>query len=124
MASFQTKGFVVVALVSDGIILVGDSAGQANPLLLEGIRYAIEFGRLAGEVGARSLSKNAVMSSLMEYDTICREKLESKIKSALKVAHRWIGLSDDEWDKEWKYLRICLQTSSLILSKGNLQQAR
>ena len=72
--------------VSDGIILVGDSAGQANPLLLEGIRYAIEFGRLAGEVGARSLSKNAVMSSLMEYDTICREKLESKIKSALKVS--------------------------------------
>ena len=85
MASFQTKGFVSCT-VSDGIILVGDSAGQANPLLLEGIRYAIEFGRLAGEVGARSLSKNAVMSSLMEYDTICREKLESKIKSALKVS--------------------------------------
>ena len=91
--------------VSDGIILVGDSAGQANPLLLEGIRYAIEFGRLAGEVGARSLSKNAVMSSLMEYDTICREKLESKIKSALKVQHRWIGLSDDEWDKELEILK-------------------
>ena len=33
--------------VSDGLILVGDSAGQANPLVLEGIRYAIEFGRLA-----------------------------------------------------------------------------
>ena len=51
------------------------------------------------------MSKNAVMSSLMEYDTICREKLESKIKSALKVQHRWIGLSDDEWDKELEILK-------------------
>ena len=29
--------------------MVGDSAGQSNPLVLEGIRYAIEFGRLAGK---------------------------------------------------------------------------
>ena len=29
-------------------MLVGDSAGQANPLVLEGIRFAIEFGRVAG----------------------------------------------------------------------------
>ena len=33
MASFQTKGFASLH-VSDGIILVGDSAGQANPLLV------------------------------------------------------------------------------------------
>ena len=31
--------------VYNNLILVGDSAGQANPLLLEGIRYAIKFGR-------------------------------------------------------------------------------
>ncbi|MGI0049140.1 MAG: NAD(P)/FAD-dependent oxidoreductase, partial [Nitrososphaera sp.] len=43
--------------VADGLLMVGDSAGQSNPLVLEGIRYAIEFGRLAGEVGARSLSR-------------------------------------------------------------------
>ena len=38
--------------VYDNLILVGDSAGQANPLVLEGIRYAIMFGRVAGEVAA------------------------------------------------------------------------
>jgi flavin-dependent dehydrogenase len=29
--------------------------GQVNPLVLEGTRYAIEFGRLAVEVGVDSL---------------------------------------------------------------------
>jgi digeranylgeranylglycerophospholipid reductase len=75
--------------VSDGLILVGDSAGQSNPLVLEGIRYAIEFGRLAGEIGTRSLSQDSDKASLMEYDRIVRKKIESKIKAALKVQARW-----------------------------------
>jgi digeranylgeranylglycerophospholipid reductase len=91
--------------VFDGLILVGDSAGQANPLLLEGIRYAIEFGRLAGKVGAKSLSENSVKASLIEYERIWRSKIESKINSAIKVQSRWIGLSDEEWNKEIEILR-------------------
>src|SRR3970282_626718 len=63
--------------VYDNLILVGDSAGQANPLVLEGIRYAIMFGRVAGEVSAKA-----------------------KINSASKIQDRWISLSDEEWDKE------------------------
>src|SRR6185503_14877364 len=38
--------------IFDGLLLVGDSAGQAIPLVLEGIRFAIEFGRIAGDIGA------------------------------------------------------------------------
>ncbi|MFL6395616.1 MAG: NAD(P)/FAD-dependent oxidoreductase [Nitrososphaeraceae archaeon] len=91
--------------VFDGLILVGDSAGQANPLLLEGIRYAIEFGRLAGEIGALSLSENSVKASLIEYERIWRSKIESKINSAIKVQSRWIGLSDEAWNKEIEILR-------------------
>jgi digeranylgeranylglycerophospholipid reductase len=91
--------------VSDGFILVGDSAGQSNPLVLEGIRYAIEFGRLAGEIGARSLSKDSEKASLIEYEQIVRKRIESKIKAALKVQARWIGLSDDEWNTEIDILR-------------------
>src|SRR5207245_8443667 len=45
------------SLVCDNLILVGDAAGQANPLVLEGIRYAIEFGRSAGTVGAEAVIK-------------------------------------------------------------------
>jgi len=93
------------ATVFDGLILVGDSAGQANPLVLEGIRYAIEFGRLAGDIGAKSLSKDSVKSSLYDYERICKNKIQSKINSALKIQFRWMGLSDDQWDKEIEILR-------------------
>ena len=41
--------------VYNNLILVGDTAGQANPLVLEGIRYAIKFGRVAGEVAAKAI---------------------------------------------------------------------
>jgi digeranylgeranylglycerophospholipid reductase len=91
--------------VADGLVMVGDSAGQSNPLVLEGIRYAIEFGRLAGDVGARSLSRNASRESLMEYEKTWKAKVESKIQSALKVQTRWLGLSDEQWDREIEILR-------------------
>lgn len=91
--------------VADGLVMVGDSAGQSNPLVLEGIRYAIEFGRLAGDVGARSLSRNASRESLLDYEKTWKTRIESKIKSALKVQTRWLGLSDEEWDKEIEILR-------------------
>ncbi len=91
--------------IADGLIMVGDSAGQSNPLVLEGIRYAIDFGRLAGKVGADSLSRNSDKESLIEYERSWRAKVESKIQSALKVQTRWLRLTDEEWDKEIEILR-------------------
>ena len=91
--------------IADGLVMVGDSAGQSNPLVLEGIRYAIEFGRLAGKVGADSLSENSDKESLLEYERSWKSKVESKIHSALKVQTRWLGLTDEEWDKEIEILR-------------------
>jgi digeranylgeranylglycerophospholipid reductase len=91
--------------IADGLVMVGDSAGQSNPLVLEGIRYAIDFGRLAGKVGADSLSENSDKESLLEYERSWKSKVESKIHSALKVQTRWLGLTDEEWDKEIEILR-------------------
>jgi digeranylgeranylglycerophospholipid reductase len=91
--------------ISDGLVMVGDSAGQSNPLVLEGIRYAIEFGRLAGDVGAKSLAKNSTKESLAEYEKTWKAKVESKIQSALKVQTRWLGLTDEQWDREIEILR-------------------
>jgi len=87
--------------VYDNVILVGDSAGQANPLVLEGIRYAIRFGEVAGRVVANAIkNKDTSETSLMPYEKEWRKSIESKINSAVKVQNRWVGLSDDEWDKE------------------------
>jgi len=87
--------------VYNNLILVGDSAGQANPLVLEGIRYAIKFGRVAGKVAADAIKLgDTSKESLYPYEENWRKEIESKIKSAGKVQDRWIGLSDEEWDKE------------------------
>ena len=87
--------------VFNNLILVGDSAGQANPLVLEGIRYAIKFGRVAGTIAADAIkSKNTDEKVLYTYEKIWRKEIESKINSAGKVQDRWIGLSDKEWDIE------------------------
>ena len=87
--------------VFNNLILVGDSAGQANPLVLEGIRYAIKFGRVAGTVAADAIkSGNTGEKELYTYEKIWRKEIESKINSAGKVQDRWIGLSDKEWDVE------------------------
>ena len=87
--------------VFNNLILVGDSAGQANPLVLEGIRYAIKFGRVAGKVVSDAVKSGKTDESMLyPYEANWKKEIESKIKSAGKVQDRWIGLSDEEWDKE------------------------
>ncbi len=87
--------------VYDNLILVGDSAGHANPLVLEGIRYAIRFGRIAGEVAAEAVKAGDTSTKrLSKYENIWKKAIESKIKSAKRIQDRWIGLTDREWDDE------------------------
>ena len=109
--------------IADGLIMVGDSAGQSNPLVLEGIRYAIDFGRLAGKVGADSLSQNSDKESLVEYERSWKAKIESKIQSALKVQIRWLGLTDEEWDKEIEILRDMTVHEFLDFIKADFTKA-
>lgn len=92
-------------IVHDRLLLVGDSAGQSNPLVLEGIRYAIEYGRLAGNIAMKYISQNCSKEILAEYQKIWRDKNQSMINSALRVQKRWINLSDEEWNREIDILR-------------------
>ena len=83
------------------MILVGDSAGQANPLGLEGIRYAIKFGRVAGKIASDAIKSGKTDEmALYPYEEKWKKDIQAKIKSAGKVQDRWIGLSDEEWDRE------------------------
>ena len=87
--------------VYNNLILVGDAAGQANPLVLEGIRYAIKFGKVAGAVSSKAIQSGITdEKALYPYEKNWRDEIESKIKSAGKVQNRWIGLTDKQWDKE------------------------
>lgn len=92
--------------VHDGLVMVGDSAGQANPLVLEGIRYAIRYGALAGSAAARASSEgDASASALVHYEERWRREIASKIRAASRVQARWLGLDDSEWDEELEIIR-------------------
>ncbi len=87
--------------VYDNLILVGDTAGMANPLVLEGIRYAIKYGRVAGDTASKAIkSGNTSEEALQSYEETWKREIDPKIKSAHKVQARWLKLSDDDWDKE------------------------
>lgn len=85
----------------DGLLLAGDSAGQANPLVLEGIRYAVRFGRMAGDAAAgAALSGDTSAAGLRAYEDGWRGAVGAKLRSASRVQSRWLGLSDAQWDEE------------------------
>ena len=110
--------------IFNGLMLVGDSAGQANPLVLEGIRFAIEFGRVAGEVGANSLSRGCTRESLERYEKFWKERVSSKIKSSLKVQSRWLQMNDDSWDREVEIIQQMTVEDFLDFIKAQFTTSR
>ena len=60
---------------------------------------------MAGKIGSESLQYNSSRDSLRPYEEANKSLLEKKIKSALKVQSRWLGLSDSEWDKEIEIIK-------------------
>ena len=110
--------------VYDNVILAGDSAGQANPLVLEGIRYAIRFGGLAGETAAAAASGDASAASLASYETGWRRAVESRIKSAYRVQDRWLALTDTQWDEELDTIRELSADEFLDFVKAEFGMSR
>ncbi len=100
--------------VHDGLLMAGDSAGQANPLVLEGIRYAVRYGHSAGKTAAKAaLCGKTRAEDLATYEKRWRGEVDAKIRSAFRVQRRWLQLSDTEWDKELESIR-CLNDSELV----------
>lgn len=85
----------------DGLLLAGDTAGQANPLVLEGIRYAVRFGAEAGAVAAGAVAAGDMSAAyLSRYERGWRGAVGSRLRAAGRVQDRWIGMDDAGWDAE------------------------
>ena len=69
--------------------------------MLEGIRYAIKYGRVAGDTASKAIKLGDTSEeALQSYEETWKKEIDPKIKSAHKVQARWLKLSDDDWDKE------------------------
>ena len=87
------------ALVADGLITVGDAAGQASSLAGEGIRFAIHAGQLAGRVGADAIGRGDVSAgALGAYPRAWDERFGRAHRRAYAIANRLYQSTDTQWD--------------------------
>ena len=92
--------------VHDGLLLAGDTAGQANPIVLEGIRHAIRYGEAAGRAAGRAAaSGDASARAMRGYERAWRREIASRVRAASRVQDRWLGLDDAAWDAELDAIR-------------------
>lgn len=75
--------------VADGILLVGDAAGLANPFTGEGISYALESGRTAAEVIDRGLARDPVRPDLLDYALLLENSYSGWLAAGSRSAHRY-----------------------------------
>jgi len=91
--------------IADRVLLVGDSAGHLNPLLLEGIRFAIKFGRIAGEAVKHAIDERGAPKVLRdEYEKRWKKEVWSDFQVGLNVQKKWLKFSDEQWDREMSIL--------------------
>ncbi len=88
-------------LVFDGILAVGDSAGQVLATVGEGIRFCLESGLRAGDALAKALQNNRGDTGtveLMQYESWWRKTHLEQFKRAQSVNERITDFTDEQWD--------------------------
>lgn len=86
------------------VLLVGDAAGQTNPITGGGIPQAVICGRIAGKAAAEAV-KSEDMGRLEEYESEWRKLLGSSLNHAVRRRSHL----DDHWDMDDldRALRTC-----------------
>jgi digeranylgeranylglycerophospholipid reductase len=80
------------------VISVGDAAGQALPLVGEGIRYSVEAGRQAGEAIAAALrDPSGAEASLRSYQSWWDDKYRARFTLAQRANEKMGRFTDRRW---------------------------
>ena len=86
--------------ITNGVILVGDAAGQVSPISGGGISYAMTAGTIAGEVAQKCVLEGEVSEeALSAYEKGWREKLEEKFALGLRMRKLLEVMTDEQLDK-------------------------
>jgi len=105
----------------DGILGVGDAAGQASSLLGEGIRWAIHAGKMAGEVAATAIQKGDVSRlGLCEFESQWAKRYGKDLRLAHKVNQRIARWDDRHWDQRIDLLKLLTPHQFVEALKTNL----
>lgn len=81
--------------VSDGVLLVGDAAGQAKPTSAGGIYTGAFAAKIAGKIAAEAaLEGNNSAQRLSEYDLLWRKGLGKELDIGMRIHDYMGGLED------------------------------
>ncbi len=105
----------------DGILGVGDAAGQASSLLGEGIRWAMHAGKMAGEVAASAIAKGDVSRVVLaEFERRWARRYGKDLRLAHKINQRIAGWDDRKWDQRLEVLKLLTPDQFVEALKTNL----
>jgi len=111
---------VLPKAVFNGLLVVGDAAGQISAIVGEGIRFALDIGDIAGRVAAKAvLNKNYSENYLMEYEKKWRKKYELKFKIAYEINKHLRNYTDNDWDEKVEILSHLSPDLLVDFLKGN-----
>jgi digeranylgeranylglycerophospholipid reductase len=95
-----------VPLVRDRLVVVGDAAAQASALVGEGIRFAIDSGRMAGDAISKALANGTFASAaLAAYEKQWDGRYGRKHAIAYRIYERVAAFTDADWRREIPALR-------------------
>lgn len=97
--------------VSNGILLVGDAAGQTKPTSGGGIYTGAFAAKIAGKVAAQAaLEGDTSAQRLSEYDQLWRKGIGKELEIGMKI-HEYIGKLED---RQFNDLIGSLNTPSIL----------
>ncbi|GAH08107.1 unnamed protein product, partial [marine sediment metagenome] len=87
-------------IVDDGVMLVGDAAGQLIPMTGAGVKTSIYAGKIAGSVAVKAIQKgNTSKARLEEYPEIFNNRWGKVMDSSKKMLNLFDNLSDEDLNK-------------------------
>lgn len=91
---------------ADGLMVVGDAAGQVEPFTGGGIHVTAHCARIAGEVAAKAIENgNTFGNFLKQYEKQWRKEVGQDLKQSLKYRKIMDQLTDEEMNILAKFLK-------------------
>jgi len=118
LGSVPNSGFIDKSY-ADNFMIAGDAAGQVLGIAGEGIRLALDIGKMAGEVAAKAVSGNDTSARfLSKYETLWKKKYGRSITINRLMNDIITGYSDAKWDKVITVLKDVDPEIVLSMMKG------
>ncbi|HOV17382.1 MAG TPA: NAD(P)/FAD-dependent oxidoreductase [Candidatus Cloacimonadota bacterium] len=104
---------------AENLLVCGDAAGHVLSISGEGIRPAMEIGKIAGTVAAEAIAKNDTSEAFLKrYEARWKRKYARSIELNTKLNEIIRQYNDTQWDKVLNILKDVDPAIVLALMKG------